>query len=80
MLTLPTRYKQIEPDNTYWTIEEYKFWAGLEKTCWARRFNYMTDSWGEANEMLNYLVGNCPDLILRVSKWTFPDAKPAEKA
>lgn len=54
----------------WWTIEEYKFWQGLDKTCWARRpGEYLSDHWNEMQGLVDYLEKNNPELVLRVNRW-----------
>lgn len=48
-------------------IEEYKYWRGLGKTCWAG-LNLLGAEFEDAWSLLEYLQGNNPDAILRVRK------------
>lgn len=52
-----------------WTIQEWKFWKGLNKTGWARRGDFCFTEFKDAKETVEYLEHNDRQLILRVVPW-----------
>lgn len=56
-------------DNYFtWTIEQYKFWKGLNKTCWARHPGmYTSDNWSNMFDIMREFEKVNPKGIYRVT-------------
>lgn len=52
-----------------WDVEEYKVWKGIDKISpvWASR-QFACATYENAKELMDYIIGNNPKLILRVTK------------
>lgn len=66
----------VRQPETYWTLEEYKVWKGIDpdKPVWASR-GYLSKRWEDIKELCDYLERNNPELILRVAKDNWPEAQ-----
>lgn len=52
---------------TFWEIEEYKVWKGLDpiKPQWAK-MNFVSDSYEDSHEILSLLEQNSPEKVFRI--------------
>jgi hypothetical protein len=67
--TVAMFYALMAHEQGDWGIEEYKIWKGLdpEKPRWSS-LGFACSTWTDANDLLQYMNRNRPDVIMRVVK------------